>query len=358
MTPKRILLLSAYDAKSHQYWHQQLVDMFPQHTWKILTLKDRYFSWRMGGNALSFKAQYHESLEQEYDLVMATSMTDLSTLRSLYPNLCQIPNLLYFHENQFAYPENKQQQGLLEIQLKSLLSATSADKIAFNSNYNRNTFFAGVESFIKHMPDGVPTNLLSSLQNKTSVIPVPIKPDCKPNHTKKHLENNNIEVIWNHRWEHDKGPETLLEVMKLCQNNKNIKFHVIGQQFRKTPFSLQQIQEHHQSQCLSLGYIKSRTQYVKTLQSADIALSTAHHDFQGIAMLEAVACGCKPIAPNRLVYPELYPQLNLYQNHMKDPQSEALHIKNMITNHLQLSTAPVSAHRDTTKQKYHHWLEH
>lgn len=331
MTAKKILLLSAYDAKSHQYWHRQLVAMFPQHQWLVLTLKDRYFAWRIGGNALSFKAQFDQQLKENYDMIIATSMTDLSTLRSLYPNMSHIPNLLYFHENQFAYPENKQQQGLLEIQLKSILSASSANKLAFNSDYNRDTFFSGVESFVKHMPDGIPKNLISNLQNKSSVIPVPIMLDCKPNKMAK-TSHNTIEVVWNHRWEHDKGPETLLQLLKLCQNHEDIKFHIIGQQFRQTPEPLQQIQNHHHAQCLTLGYIESREQYVKTLQSSDIVLSTALHDFQGIAMLEAVACGCKPIAPNRLVYPELYPHQNLYNCYPNEPPKEAAEIYNRLIN--------------------------
>jgi glycosyltransferase involved in cell wall biosynthesis len=336
MTKKRVLLLSAYDAQSHRYWHQQLVAQFSQHQWQVLTLKNRYFAWRMGGNALNFKALYDAKLKAGYDVLIATSMTDLSTLLGLYPHLAALPKHLYFHENQFAYPVNKQQQGLIEIQLRSIYSALAADYLWFNSKYNRDTFIAGVEQLTQQMPDGIPTDLLDTLSDKSTVLAVPIAADCLPvKHT--NTTSATIEVVWNHRWEHDKGPETLLEVMRLCTNNKRIKFHIMGQQFRTMPAALQEVVENHQHQCLTLGYIESRTQYIQTLQQADVVLSTALHDFQGIAMLEAAACGCKPVAPNSLVYPELYPLTNLYPSTPKQPDKEAQAIWQLLTEpqHLQ-----------------------
>jgi glycosyltransferase involved in cell wall biosynthesis len=356
LSARKILLLSAYDAYSHQYWHQQLVAMFPDANWQLLTLKDRYFSWRMGGNALAFKAHFDKKLKLNYDLLIATSMTDLSTLRSFYPHLTQIPNLLYFHENQFGYPANSQQQGLLEIQLRSILSALSADRIAFNSNYNQQTFFDGIKDFIKKMPDGIPKDLVTSFNDKSVVIPVPIKSDCKTSDVNRDENPEVLKVVWNHRWEHDKGPETLLALMRLCEHNARIKFHIIGQQFRNSPSAFESIDRNHRHQCLSFGFLKSRAQYIKTLQGSDVVLSTALHDFQGIAMLEAVACGCKPIAPKRLVYPEQYPAKNLYSSNPKKPEKEASEIHQLLLNHQQLDP-PLSYLNDhNLATLYAQWL--
>lgn len=340
MTKKKILLLSAYDARSHRYWHQSMVAQFPQYDWQVLTLKDRFFAWRMGGNAMNFSAQYEQQLKADYDVIIATSMTDLSTLLGLYPQLTRLPIHLYFHENQFAYPVNNQQRGLLEIQMRSIYAALAADFIWFNSDFNHHSFFNGISQLVQKMPDGIPTDLFESLQTKSSVLAVPIADDCFSLNNKTPT-NQAIEVVWNHRWEHDKGPETLLEVLRLCTNKAAIKFHIIGQQFNTKPPAMQSIVTHHQAQCLSLGYIESRTQYIKTLQQADVVLSTAKHDFQGLAILEAVACGCKPIAPDRLVYPELYPATNLYPSNPNHPHQEAKNIVSMLCNHQQLQTCPI-----------------
>ncbi|TDR23805.1 tRNA-queuosine alpha-mannosyltransferase domain-containing protein [Marinicella litoralis] len=357
MKKKRILLLSAYDALSHRYWHQNLIKQFPQHDWHVLALKDRYFAWRMGANALNFKAQYDAQLSVEYDLLIATSMTDLSTLLGLYPHLSKLPKHLYFHENQFAYPVNDNQQGLLEIQIRTIYAALAADQLTFNTNYNLATWQQGVAALCQKMPDGLPKDLLAQLSQKSSCLAVPIDDDCQPNNHLKLKSSDGLQVVWNHRWEHDKGPETLLELMRLCQDKKpNIQFHVLGQKFRKIPEAMKIIEQNHPQQCLNLGFIDSRTQYIQVLQTADVVLSTAFHDFQGIAMLEASACGCLAIAPNRLVYPEWYPATNLYPSTPSDPKAEAHAIFALLQNSQKLQATQFHPHWQTMKPNYQNWL--
>ena len=105
----KILLLSPYDAMSHQYWWQGLRDNLREHAFCVVTLPPRFFSWRFRGNSLSFA--FDERLKDGYDLVIATSMTDLSSLRGMCPALSSVPTIVYFHENQFAYPLNSALPG-------------------------------------------------------------------------------------------------------------------------------------------------------------------------------------------------------------------------------------------------------
>ena len=169
------LLLSAYDARSHQYWRKGIEEGIDDIDWTVLTLPARYFSWRIRGNSISFIDQYNEQLHQKYDFILATSMVDLATLRGIIPSLAAIPALVYFHENQFEYPQSLHQKFNLEAQMVNVYTAMSADMLIFNTEYNRYSFMAGCDQLMKKLPDFTLPNLSALLKQKSSIIPVPIK---------------------------------------------------------------------------------------------------------------------------------------------------------------------------------------
>ena len=315
----RILVLSAYDAQSHQYWRTSLEEQFPQYEWTQLSLPARYFSWRVRGNSLSWAYNERETLEQPWDLIIATSMVDLSALRGFVPNISQVPTLVYFHENQFDYPASGNEISLVEPQLLSIYTALCADKIAFNSHYNRDTFLDGCSKLLKKLPDQVPKDISKLISAKSSVLPVPLKqlPDQLLTSLKQNkLQNTDapLEIVWNHRWEYDKGPDTLYLVLKALMEQKvQCRVHVVGQRFRQIPEAFNKIQQECQSILGQWGYLERKADYWTLLFSSDVVLSTATHDFQGLAILEAVQAGCIPLVPNRLAYPEYLPKQYCYQ---------------------------------------------
>ena len=91
---KRLLLLSAYDAPSHAYWRHQLWNQLDEFEWTELCLPPRNFSWRIRDNAMQWASTERKNLTSDYDLVLATSMVDLASLRGLNPKLAEIPNVL------------------------------------------------------------------------------------------------------------------------------------------------------------------------------------------------------------------------------------------------------------------------
>lgn len=56
----------------------------------------------------------------------------------------------------------------------------------------------------------------------------------------------------------------------------------------------------------------TKAEYYALLNKAKYAVSFAQQETWGIAMQEAVICGCFPIVPNRLSYPEMYPDMCVY----------------------------------------------
>jgi len=322
MAEKTILLLSAYDTPSHVYWREGLVEHFPEYEWHTLVLPPRYFSWRIRGNSLSWAfGKDREALYRKYDVIIATSMVDLSALRGFMPHLGEIPTIVYCHENQFVYPRNDYQHSPVEQQLTSIYTVLCADKVVFNSTFNRKTFHDGAQKLLKMMPDFVPEDIAGIIDKKSVVIPVPLHDDC-------HLDidkSKNFTVIWNHRWEYDKGPDRLLLAIQAVLSKKiPIKFNIVGQKFRTEPEEFAQIHAVlTKADALSNWGHQSRKNYLHCLHSSHVALSTAVHDFQGLAVMEAVAAGCVPLVPDRLAYPDYYPAPYRYTSNILDRQGEA-----------------------------------
>ena len=325
----RVLVLSAYDAVSHRYWREALQEMFPDWSWQHLTLPPRHFSWRVRGNPLHWALAERELLEARYDLLIATSMVDLATLRGLVPALAALPSVLYFHENQFAYPQTRQRHALVEAQMVSLYAALAADTLVFNSNYNRATFFAGLGTLLQRLPDKVPRGVDARLRDKSLVLPVPLRSaaqsdvaTCWPQR-RAGTVSSPLRLLWLGRFEHDKGGESLLCTLRELERcGLDYELALVGQQFRESPAAFATIADQFTHRLVQFGYLPQRQDYLGWLAGADLVLSTALHEFQGIAVLEAVRAACLPVVPDRLAYPEIFEPRWCYPSAPERPAEE------------------------------------
>lgn len=320
----RCLLLSAYHAQSHAAWADGLMAALPEVDWTLLTLPPRHFSWRLRGNSLSWALLARDTLEADYDVLLATSMTDLSALRGLCPALCRLPTAVYFHENQFAYPGSDHQRQSVEPQMLNLYTALAADRVVFNSNYNRDSFIAGADALLAKLPDYSPRTQVMAALAGSQVLPVAIAP---PSQAVQRLTGERLSLLWNHRWEYDKGPEQLLVILRACDDaGLPLDVHVVGQQFRQHPEAFAQIEqlltESRRLRKGQWGYVEDAAAYRQLLASADVVLSTALHDFQGLSVMEAVAAGCRPLLPARLCYPQWFADDYLYPSSPTSPERE------------------------------------
>jgi len=310
--------------------------MFPEHEWTNLSLPGRYFNWRIRGNALTWGLGERKVLEQHYDMVVATSMVDCATLRGLVSNLAVIPWIVYFHENQFAYPVDKENDHT-EPKMVTLYNALCAEKIIFNTKYNLDSFIDGLSNFLKKMPDGVPDNVIDLIAKKSHVLAVPVESNMI---TKDELRQKHAipVLLWNHRWEYDKGPERLYNLLvELRRRNFSFKLNLIGQRFRLIPEAIKKIKDEFSDIILNFGFIEEKEIYKRTLNDSDFVLSTSLHDFQGVSVLEGVVAGCIPVVPQRLAYPEIFPDRFCYRSELLQENIEATSMADKIVELNQLN---------------------
>lgn len=317
--PRRILVLSAYHGGSHKYWLETIRDWFPTIEFHLLALEARNFSYTIRANPLEFYADLLQLHVEDFDGLLATSMVDLASLIGIDSRWAQLPSVLYFHENQFAYPQSPKAHRSIEPQMVQWYGAMAARYLVFNSEYNRQSFFAGIEALSRRLPMTAKVDI-RSLVAKSSVIPVPLRTlrqkekGADPSHP--------LRILWNHRWEYDKGTDRLVKLIELCEEaGLSVQFHLAG---KKHAGSAKEWQHLSTTFPKAVGgvYDLSRSDYLTLMAQCHIVLSTALHDFQGLAMLEACQAGLRPLAPARLAYTEYLGAEHLYSSHPEDFQRE------------------------------------
>lgn len=301
--------------------------MFHEWRWTALALPPRHFSWRVRGNPLYWSLAERECLEGSYDLLIATSMVDLATLRGLVPALTEVPTVLYFHENQFAYPQRRAQR-LVEAQMVSLYAALAADSVVFNSRFNRETFASGCSALLRRLPDYVPRDVPNRLQSKSSVLPVPLMPALHREREAPSVystgQDRALRLLWSGRFEHDKNGRGLyLLLQALERSDLSYELAITGQQFRNSPDIFRSIESEFSHRLVQFGYVDDASALACLQDQADVVISTALHEFQGLAVMQAVMAGCVPLVPDRLAYREFYPQWCRYRSCPEAPEREA-----------------------------------
>ena len=112
--------------------------------------------------------------------------------------------------------------------------------------------------------------------------------------------------MWNHRWEYNKVPETFFRaVYALADEGLDFGLLLLGRSFRNQPQEFLEARQQLAERVVHLGYAPDAAAYSRLLWQADVVVSTAMHDFFGAAVVEACYCGCFPVLPRRLAYPEL-----------------------------------------------------
>ena len=336
----RILFLNPFHGGSHA----AVAEGFAAHSRHDVTLLSLSqaggWRWRMRGAAVTLARRARELMGTEgtaemqssssfpgsrssFDLIVATDMLDLATFLGLTRDIsAHIPTALYFHENQLTYPLPTGRKLDLSFPWMNYTSALAADMLCFNSDFHRHAFLDALPGLVGRFHDHQELDLLPTLAAKSHVLPPGVglqrlhSFENKAQREENKEEGNHLVtlsschpvILWNSRWEYDKQPAAFFEALDALEaRGVDFRVIVIGEHIDPQAPDFVAARERLKSRTLAWGYAPDLAEYRRRLWQADIVVSTAIQEFFGISVIEAMYCGCVPILPRRLSYPELLP---------------------------------------------------
>lgn len=302
----RILLVEPYNGGSHRVWAEGYRDA-SAHDIVIVSHEARWWTWRMRGSAVTLSEAVAAELPEGWqpDAVLVTDMVDVAALRSfLHPIVGRPPLALYMHETQFTYPDSPQMTADLSYPFLNWTSALAADRVVFNSDHHRDVFFEAVPVLLRGFPDHTHVHLVDSVVEKSDVVPVGVDLSWA---SAQPVRSQVPTVLWNHRWEHDKDPETFADGVRAVADTHDFRLALAGERFRTVPGALDELIEDLADRVVVDRHLPL-DEYRDLLLSSSVVVSTALQEFFGIAVVEAIAAGARPVLPAKLSYPWLVPE--------------------------------------------------
>ncbi len=241
-----------------------------------------------------------------FDVILCSSMLNvpgfLGLARSAVGNAGVV---LYMHENQLGYPLSPRDRIDLTYPMLNWTSMLASDRVVFNSQYHYDQWFEDIPRFLRQFPDYQQHGLIAAVQENSLVLPVGV--DLRRIDGASGEVGDVPRIIWNQRWEYDKGPAELSAALTAL-HRRGLDFEVIlaGEQFPTDPDEFVALRDELGDRLAHYGWATA-DEYPSLLVSADVVVSTAHHEFFGISVTEAIYAGAFPVLPNRVVYPERIP---------------------------------------------------
>ena len=302
-------MLEPYYGGSHQAW----LDGYRKHSRheiQLLTLPAQFWKWRMQGGAVTLARQFLQSDIPTPDVIIASDMMDLSIFRAMTRHkTASIPHVIYFHENQLTYPQNRRQQHGWQYGFINYASTMTADAILFNSQFHLDTFFDELPRMLKHFADYNELDTIDELKARASVLPLGLDLKRFDAYKASNKQTDSPIILWNHRWEEDKNPKAFFQALyTLAEDDFDFQVILAGENFSQQPAHFEDAKRRLGERIIHHGYADSFAEYARLLWSADYVVSTAYQDFFGIAVSEAIYSGCIPLLAKRLNYPYLIPE--------------------------------------------------
>ncbi|MGI9585850.1 MAG: tRNA-queuosine alpha-mannosyltransferase domain-containing protein, partial [Acidimicrobiia bacterium] len=300
----KVALVEPYYGGSHKMWADGYVKA-STHDVRLFSHDARFWKWRMHGAFLTLSEQLAEDAVANGppDVILASSMMDVAAFAGAMRHSAPgVPIAVYFHESQFTYPLSPADKSDLTYPMKNWVSAVVADLVIFNSEYHRSLFHSEVRRFLNVFPEDKHVHRIDDVMGAAVVLPVGI--DLEGLVAADRIETAPPLIVWNHRWEHDKGPEELALIVRgLLDRGVDFRMAMCGEVFVSVPDEFSAVTQLLGHRLVHEGWA-TRDRYQALLSEATVAISTAQQEFFGIGVVEAIAAGAHPVLPDRLVYPE------------------------------------------------------
>lgn len=325
-----ICLIEPFYTGSHKRWADELANR-SRHQIDILSLPGRHWKWRMHGAAVTLAHEYL-SRGKRYDAILASDMLDLSIFISLLRReIAHIPIGLYFHENQLLYPWSPRDADTkkgrdLHYAFINYSSALAADRLYFNSDYHRHAFLGALPGFLARYPDFENKETVPELEAKSDTLWLGMDLNAFDAYR---CENRGVDsdrplILWNHRWEYDKNPIGFFRILyQLLDRGIEFDLALLGESFDEAPPYFVEAKKRLGNRIVHYGHAEQFSDYATWLWKADLALVTSNQDFFGGSVVEAIHCGCHPILPNRLAYPD-HLDPNRFESYFYETETDAV----------------------------------
>ena len=301
----RVLALEPYFGGSHRAFLDGWIAR-SRHEWTLLTLPDRKWKWRMRHAAITFAKDVATRVGngERWDVIFCSDMLDLAGFLGLAPvSVRALPAVAYFHENQLVYPVQVEREWDYHFAFSNITTALAAEAAWFNSQFHSDVCLDAMPRFLQRMPDYRPLHVVEEIRAKAEVRPPGFQ--AVPRRPKQH--DAPPRILWCARWEHDKDPDTFFDALyRIADAGRAFRLSVIGGGGSRDELPVfEEARTRLADRIDHWGYQAGREEYESVLAAANIVVSTALHEFFGLAVAEAVSAGAYPLVPQRLAYPEV-----------------------------------------------------
>lgn len=303
-----ILAIEPFNSGSHKAFLNGLIK-HSSHNIIPIKLSYKGWKWRMHGDSVTL-AELTNNIKEDIDVLFVSSMTNLPAFMALTnPRFAHTPKIMYMHDNQFTRPIPKGEVRDLTFCYINYLSMLVADKLVFTSQFHIDDLMEALPIFLKNYPDDQHYNTVDKIREKSVVLQPGIELSHFDEQEDTRASNKNPVIVWNQRWQFDRNPAMFFRVLNRL-NDIDLIFDLIlaGDSKHEKPEEFNKAWERYGTQITHFGYVEDKDNYSKLLHSGDIVVSTATYEFFCTPILEAIYCGCHPLVPNTLHYPELIPK--------------------------------------------------